>query len=170
MWRCPGHSQLHRHKGMKGDHLVVDRGVFYSVHVWVHGVHAGSLYRCVYTGLCVFPPDRWEREGSGPAGDQFPQSAPEGLFITASRREQYSAARQLHLLPFSLILSLSSWNTTVRHTDFPQCTAARLRSRDWLRWALQGFKAVAAAWNVFPLPPFFICHVLGAKINQTSWF
>lgn len=176
MWRCPGHSPLHRHKGMKGDHLVGDKGFFYSMHVWVFGERGGNLHTCVTTGLCVFPcvantPDRRERGRlGGPPGTNFPSLLRKACSLLRAGGNNTPQCAKLHLLPFSLILSHSSWNTTVRHTDFPQCTAARLRSRDWLRWALQGFKAVAAAWNVFSLPPFFICHVLRAKINQTSWF
>lgn len=65
-----------------------------------------QVYRCV----CVFPSaantlDRWKRLGAH-RGPISPVCS-EGLFITTSKRVQYSTARQLHLLPFSLIPSLT---------------------------------------------------------------
>lgn len=35
-------------------------------------------------------------------------------------------------LSLSFCCSLCTWNTTACHPDFPQCTTACLRSRDWL--------------------------------------
>lgn len=121
-----------------------------------------AILICPQVSLCFsvrgkHTPDRWERLRAH-RGPISPVCS-EGLFITASRGEQYSAARQLHLLPFSLILSLSPLLKRSAPPDFPQCTTARLWSRDWLQRALQGFKAVATAYNVFSLPLFFICHV-----------
>ena len=125
------------------------------------------VHGCVCASTCG--QHTWQMRKRGLGAHQGPISpvCSKGLFITASRREQYSTARQLHLLPFSLILPLSSWNTTVRHLDFPQCTTARLWSRDWLLWALRGFKAVASLECVLSLSLYFSSVMfLRVQINQ----
>lgn len=124
-------------------------------------MYSCSLDKCVHRNVCVSlwvanTPDRWKRPGTlwGPISP----ACSEGLFITTNRREQYATARQLHLLPFS-----RSHSPPLPPTPEPRRLptvhrATRLCSKDWLHWARQGFRAVAAAWTVFSLP-FLICHL-----------
>lgn len=76
-------------------------------------------------------------EARSPTGDQFLQPVPKTCsLLPASENNTPQPANFIccHLLSlsFSFCRSLSTWNTTARHPDFPQCTTARLRSRDWL--------------------------------------
>lgn len=96
----------------------------------------------------------------------------EGLFITASRREQYSAARQLHLLPFSYILALSlslkhnsapHWLPTVHH-----CTPVKPRL---VAVGSPRFQSCRRCLECFSLSLYFSSVMFWEqKIHQTSWF
>lgn len=131
MWRCAGHPPVWRHKGMKGDHLVVERGFFtVRLSVFQHACRQSSLV-CVHRYVCVsmcgeHPWQMRKRRLQDPLGTNFPSlfwgpvhyCEQEGT-ILHSRPTSFAA-----IYSYSLSLSLSSWNTTLCHPDFPQCTTA----------------------------------------------
>lgn len=153
MWRCAGHPPVWRHKGMKGDHLDVERGFFtVRLSVFQHACRQSSLV-CVHRYVCVsmcgeHPWQMRKRRLQDPLGTNFPSlfwgpvhyCEQEGT-ILHSRPTSFAA-----IYSYSLSLSLSPPET--QHCATPTSHSAplhRLWSRDWLQWALQGFKAVAAA-------------------------
>lgn len=126
----------------------------------------------VCVGFQLFPhvvntPDRWEREGSGPTGDQFLQCVRKACSLLQAGENNTSQPANFircHFLSFSLPLllkhnSVPPWLPTVHHCEAEVGCSV-----------LSKVSKLSPQPRMFSLSLYFSCHVPKAKINQTSWF